>query len=281
MEDVETLGVRDYLLSFEALARFAVQDEDPDVRIPAVRTLWEFEGPDLIPIFLGLLQSQHQDEVRAVAATALGQFVYKGELEEISRKTCREVEDRLLEVYHHAGSSLIRRRALEALGYSSRQEIPPLIEAAYQAEDNEWLVSALFAMGRSANERWRPQVMEMLEHRHPVVRAEAARAAGELEIDNAVPLLLELLDDPNESVHMAAIWSLSQIGGEGVRERLEALYEASDQEQEMEYIEAALDNLTFTEGVGMFKLFDFSGMGEDDSFEDDLLDIMDQEDEDY
>lgn len=280
MEDVETLGARDYLLSFESLARFAVQDEDPDVRIPAVRTLWEFENPDLIPIFIQLLQPEHLESVRAVAATALGQFVYKGELEEIPEQAYQKVQDQLLAAYHDSESALIKRRALEALSFSSREEVPVLIEAAYRMGDDEWLVSALFAMGRSANERWRPQVMKMLDHRLPAVRAEAARAAGELEMQNAVPQLLDLLDDPNESVRMASIWSLSQTGGEGVRERLEALYEASDEEQELDYIESALDNLTFTEGVGMFKLFDFSGMTEDDDFEDDLLDLMDQEDED-
>jgi HEAT repeat protein len=88
------------------------------------------------------------------------------------------------------------------------------------------------------------------------VRAEAVRAAGELEISEAVPNLLELLDDSNEAVRSAAIWSLSQIGGEGVRERLEQLQEETEDEEEADFIESALDNLAFTEEFQLYSLFD-------------------------
>jgi len=257
MEDAEELSSRDMLLSFSALGQFAVKDEDPKVRLPAARTLWEYEETDLIPIFLNLLESDTDAEVRATAASALGKYVYAGELEDIPMQTLRKIEDLLLKTVRGDDLPPVRRAALEALGYSSREEIPPLIENAYASSDREWEASALYAMGRSGDERWQPQVLSNLESNIPLLRCEAARAAGELEFPQAVPLLLELLDDPDNSTRLASIWSLSQIGGEGVRETLEEMYEDAEDDESIELLANALENLAFNEGLQLMPLFDF------------------------
>jgi HEAT repeat protein len=111
-------------------------------------------------------------------------------------------------------------------------------------------------MGRSGHEMWGSVVLDKLSSQHPTLRAEAARAAGELELKGAVETLLELLEDPDSNVRAASIWSLSQIGGEGVRETLEDLYEETDDEEEAEFVSDALDNLEFTEEVQLFSLLD-------------------------
>ena len=102
IEDLETLGESDLLLSFEAVCSFALHDDEPKVRLPAVRALWEYEQPDLIPDFLEILTKDSQAEVRAAAATALGHYVYLGELEEISPEVLRVIEDQLLQAANQA-----------------------------------------------------------------------------------------------------------------------------------------------------------------------------------
>lgn len=280
MEDIETMGENDYLLSYEAIAQFAIQDENPEVRLPAVRALSEFENPAMIDPFIDMLYKDPDHLVRAAVASALGKFVYLGEIEEIPEKDLRRVEDALLSVTAGSDEILVRRRALEALSFSSREEVPPLIEQAYNSSERDWLVTALFAMGRSANERWKPAVMAHLEDSFPAVRAEAARAAGELEITSARRKLVELLDDPDENVRAASIWSLSQIGGQGVRQILERLYQETDDDQEAEFIESALDNLAFTEDVQIFTMFDFpqDGDGAQADEDEDILDLIDFDD---
>ncbi len=264
MEDIEDLGESDYLLSFEALARFALQDEDPKVRLFAVRTLWEYEERDLASIFLSRIKTEPDPEVRAGLASALGRYVYLGDIEELDELLMHEIEDYLLEVVQGNDESLVRRRALESLGYSHREAVNPLIEQAYNLEDKDWVSSALFAMGRSADEVWADKVLKMIASVTPGIRAEAARAAGALELTEAVAPLMEMLDDSDDDVRMAAIWSLSQIGGEGVRDVLEELEENTEDEDEMDFIEAALDNLDFTEELGSFSLLDVIPEEEDD-----------------
>jgi HEAT repeat protein len=99
-------------------------------------------------------------------------------------------------------------------------------------------------------------VLEQLENDDDEIRFEAARASGELEIKAAAPILINLLDDPDREVRFAAIWSLSQIGGEDVAEALEAQYDQAEDEEEIELIDSAMDNLAFTEGMEEFTLLD-------------------------
>ena len=140
-------------------------------------------------------------------------------------------------------------------------------------------------MGRSANSRWNSKVLKMLTHNHPLVRAEAASSAGELEINAAVPTLLELLDDSDSDVRMASEWALSQIGGNGVRQALENLLEITEDEDEANQIDNALENLDFTEEMKDLALLEIPEDGNevDDSLEDNLeeneMDELNSEDD--
>lgn len=277
MEDIEEIGLKDYVLSFEAFARYGLTDSEPRVRELAVRTLWEYEAPDLVPIFVRMMESDADVGVRAVAATALGHYIYLGEIDELPASTLHQLENKLLQVTSGKDSSLVRRRALEALGFSDREEVPALIKAAYNSGKNDWLSSALFAMGRSVNRAWNKAVISKLDSDVPGVLSEAARAAGELEIKEAVPRLMQLVQDGDSDVRWAAIWALSQIGGEGVRERLEKLYKQTDDDEEADFIESALDNLDFTEDTSLFDLLDIEEDELDDEF---YIDLREDEEDD-
>lgn len=265
MEDIETLSAEDMLLSFVDLSMLALHDEDATIRRQAVQSLWEYDQDQLAPIFMEMAQIDPDVDVRAAAAGALGRYVYDGEIEELSPDVLGKIEDLLLQVTRGEDAPKVRRAALEALGFSSREEVPALIETAYASSDKAWIASALFAMGRSGNERWIQQVLAMLSHPTPLVRMEAARAAGELDIKDATESLIELLDDPDDNTRLACIWSLSQLGGEGVRQILEDMAEEFEDDESLEFLESALDNLDFTESMDLMPLIDF---GEDEEGED-------------
>jgi HEAT repeat protein len=254
MADLEPLLEADTLLCFDALAQFTLSDPEASVRSHALGLLWETEDPLLIPILLGLLQHDPSNEVKAAAARAFGKFVQMGELEEIPANSLKEIEELLLDVLQNSEDPGIQSKALEALGYSSRKEVPVLINKAYQEKDTRRISSALYAMGRSLDRKWENQVLEMIDHHDEEVKIEAIRAAGELELVSARVTLIEIAADENEDwdVRMAAMWSLSQIGGEEARDALEDLLEKAEDEEEADIIEEALDNLSFTEDQHTF-----------------------------
>jgi hypothetical protein len=72
------------------------------------------------------------------------------------------------------------------MGYSSRKEMERLISDAFEESDPDWVASALVAMGRSASEDWEMPVLRSLFHADSVVRLEAIRAAGTLNLTRAV-----------------------------------------------------------------------------------------------
>jgi HEAT repeat protein len=258
LEDLEELAETDTLTCFDDLARPLLTDPEANVRVLAIRLLWECEDAKLVQIYLKMLREDEDTEVRAAAANALGLFVNLGELEKIPTEIQHKIEDQLLKVTTSAEKTLVRRRALESLGYSSREEVIPLIEAAYHDKNPDWVVSALFAMGRSCDERWKKQVLSQLLDPSEDIRSEAVHAAGELEISSARSVLLDLLEDEEDlELRREIIWALSKIGGEGVRNRFEELLEAETDDEEAAFIEEAQDNLFFTEdmsGLDMFNI---------------------------
>ena len=250
LQDLVSLAENDPVLMYEAVARIALDDEDTDVCISAIDLLFDSEDRHLIPIYLRLLADQTRSEaLRAAVANALGPYVYMGEVEKIRAEVLHEIEETLLRAYNEDVSELVRRRALEALGYSSREEIPAMLRKAAAMRDDLWLESAMFAMGRSADEQWEARVLENLEHENLAVRIQAVHAAGELALKKARRNLLRAIDlvDDDELRH-EIIWALAQIGGEGVERKLDALLAAAEDDEESAFLEEAMEMLNFTEG---------------------------------
>ena len=258
LEDMEMLADSNTVMHFDAVNRIALGDEDARVRLTAVRALWPSEQPALVPQLFELLDHDENPEVRAQAASALGRFVYLGEVGRIPEATLKQVEEKLLVIYESDRDELVQRRALESLGYSNRPEVSDLIEEAYGRDDDEWIGSALYAMGRSADDRWAPMIIERLNDSNTELSREAARAAGELELGEALPALVDLLQDEDPELRLAAAWSLSQIGANGVAEALEELLERTEDEDEIDLIENAIENLAFTQEMSDLNLMDFS-----------------------
>jgi hypothetical protein len=281
LEDLEEIRLVDDLLCFEEVGRIALKDMNPGVRLLAIRILREYEMVELLPAFQAMAERDPDTDVRAEAAAALGMYIYLGEVEDISPAKLKRVEECLLSLLSNQEPIPVQRRALESIGFSSRKEVPGLIEKAYTSEDMDWVISSLFAMGRSANSRWYPRVLKMLIHPHPGVRAEAAGAAGELEIKASRPALVELLEDADFDVRMAAIWSLSQVGGQAVRKALERSLETTEDDEEADQIEKALENLDFAEelqGLAILEITEDGDESSDDEYDDNDEDLISEED---
>jgi HEAT repeat protein len=238
--------------------RIALTDPDAETRAAAVRGLWEDDDPDLIGPLVQMMHNDPSVPVRAAAATGLGGFVFAGELEELDSALAMRAEEALLAVLADESVPLeVRRRALESIAFSGEAGVRQLIEDAYYAPDEPMRVSALFAMGRSADIRWRPLVRAELQNPSAAMRAEAAVACGELEAKSALNDLLALLNDREPAVRLAAIFALGRIGGEDARDALETVI-LGDNPDEVEAAEQALEEMQFYDQVNAISLFDES-----------------------
>ncbi|MEA3349788.1 MAG: HEAT repeat domain-containing protein [Chloroflexota bacterium] len=245
LENMKEIITDNYLLSYEAISRIAINDDDAQTRALAAHSFFIYETEEIIPTLLHKLENDPDKDVRATCASSLGKFTYLGEIEELSSECYQKIVTCLLNIMRSTAPSIVRRRALEALGFVAHKDVPALIEDAYQSDDTDWCVSALFAMGRSSSSRWKSKVLPMLDHHLAAIRLEAARAVGEIYIKAAIPYLIELLEDENDSIRNASIWSLSQVGGVDEADLLQQLLEYTDDEDETSFIQDALDNLAF------------------------------------
>lgn len=255
-------------VDFDPIFLLGLGDPDAEVRTLSIKSLWEHEKPSLIRPLVHLLKTDDAVIVREAAASALGKFIYLRELEETDPNEATLAEEALLDTIYQGSEDVdVRRRAIEAVAFSGDKRIPPIIESAYYSDNEKMQVSAIFAMGRNADLRWLPQIINELDNPLSEIRFEACRACGELEAKEAVEKLVLLIDqDPDFEIQEMAIWALGKIGGQTAREILEVCLEHENEALALA-AEDALDELNlFDESLMLYDFTDY--LDEDDDLED-------------
>jgi len=240
-------------LDYRSMGLFGLSDADAEVREAAIEVLWEDETLEVMSRLIDLALGDESADVRAAAASALGRFILLGELGSLPESKTVRAQEAVVKLLDSPGESVaVRRRALEAIANCSHDIVEGAIHAAYRGSEHPMRVSALFAMGRSCDdERWSKIVLKELESADPEMRFEAARAAGELELGEAVPLLARLTEGHDRELKEMAIWSLGEIGGKKalkVLNRLADEAERTDDDDLLSIVEDAIGNASLVEG---------------------------------
>ena len=217
------------LVSFDDLARRLLTDPDGQVRLRAIRLLQENDDPKLAASFLKILADDDDAETRREAASALGHFVELGELErDPGCHSCASVEDALLEKVN--GERPDHRPpprpgiAGLLLAPGSRHADPvlhpprePGLAGQRPGRHGALLRRALGGAGAGAAAGRQHRACVWRPWRPPANCGWAPRGM----------LLFQVLEEEDEDqVSSAAIWSLSQIGGEDVRLYIQNLLDA-------------------------------------------------------
>jgi HEAT repeat protein len=256
---------------FTQVFTMCLKDADPQVRASAIDGLWENEDVMLIRPLVDLLGGDDSALVQEASATSLSRFALLAELGRLQPRLADMVWEALWQAVHDPRKDLdVRRRAVESLAYFSRKEVREVIERAYQDDEDRVRISAVFAMGCSADEGWGDVIIKELETEDPEMRYEAVRASGALRIAEAVPMLARMVVDPDPEVKLMAIWSLGQIGGPEARRVLQICYEQGD-EALQDAAQEALAEMDFMQGSLDFTMYDFGmdASDEDESPEED------------
>lgn len=202
-------------------------------------------------------------EVRALAAATLGHYVLKAEWQQIQSRSVNPIIRELLALLDDKSTPIaLQRAALESISASSHPRVPQLIENAYQSGDLELQISALFAMGRSADDVWLPEILEEMDNSSFEMRLEAARAAGSLGHSDVIKRLAELLIDDELEVRIAAVTSLGKIGGLRAQELLETLANDPEFGELHEAASDSLEEMTWLGGEIDLSLIDWENRGD-------------------
>ncbi|MCA9902096.1 MAG: HEAT repeat domain-containing protein [Ardenticatenaceae bacterium] len=259
-----------FMVDFSPIFARSLQDAQPEVRVAALDGLWDATDLKMIPVITRLLQEDPDVQVRAAAAGSLGHYVLLAEWGQLPERILPKLIETMLAAYDSEDTAVsIRRVLLEGLGAADHPRTNDLIVHAYESGDQAMQMSAIFAMGNSADRRWSVTVLGEMQSPYEEMRAEAARAAGSIGNSDFVPQLAELAYDEDVAVQLAAIAALGQIGGDEVQRILADMLDDSEIEEDDELLDAVEEALE--EAAMMAGDFDFGDfMFDDDESDDDL-----------
>lgn len=263
------LTEENYEVEFSPVFAFCLSDRSPAVRIAALDGLWDSTQVGVVRPIIDIMQRDVSLEVRRAATAALAHFVMLGVWGQIPAMTKDRVVAALLAQYHDtAVEQSLRRAALEALGAADHPQVATLIDVAYQTGDLEDRLSAVFAMGNSADPQWWPIVRAEMANAASEMRANAARAAGELAGNEAIKPLRDLAYDRSQDVREAAVEALGKIGGPAAKRALNDLLADQDLIELHDLIEEALEEMDWE--LNRLDLLDFAGDDTAEVDDDDL-----------
>jgi HEAT repeat protein len=231
-------------LDFTMVLKHSLKDTDPKVRSMAVNGLWECGDRAIIKPLITLLSVDPHKDVRASAATALGKFCILAQDGKLLTKDSNEIRQVLLELLENKTEEPeVWRRALEAAAVFDTSEISKLIYQAYGSKRLNVRVSAVFAMGKTADRKWLSLLMEAVSDEEPAMRYEAAVSMGELAEDASIPYLSELINNDDTEIQLASIKALSLIDGPAAKSTLQKHLSAND-EILMPAIQSAISDMS-------------------------------------
>jgi HEAT repeat protein len=249
MRHLADLSEENFQVDFNPIFSFGLQDSSPAVRMAALDGLWDTEQTVYIGPITAIMQMDENSEVRALAAATLGHYILLTEWGQLPRATANRVVDNLLAQYDAADTPhSVRRAVLESLGAASHPRVSGLIEDAYDSGDLGQQLSAIFAMGRSADHRWLPTVIDEMGSPLVEMRVEAARAAGGIGDSDALERLEELIQDEDLEVRLAAVHALGLIGGDTASRILERIGNDPALEELHEAVDEAMEEMDWVGG---------------------------------
>jgi len=234
--------------NYSPIGQLALTDDDSSlVREAAIDLLWEDESVELFTRLLNLAQTDQSTAVRAKALVSIGRFILLGEYDNMPKSLVKQAIDLSYSLHIDESQPIeIRRRALEALSNSSYLKKDTLIRNAYNSGHHLLKVSAIFAMGRTCDDKWQDILVDELESDDNELVYEAVRACGEIQLETSVSQLRNLVISDDREIQTMAIWALGEIGGKQSIEILSLLQDATEDDDLIDIIDEALDVASFT-----------------------------------
>ena len=260
------IAENNYQVDFSPLAADMLNDPNAKVRLAALDMLWDTDKISLIQPIIDLMEKDEATTVRASAAGSLGHYLLMAQWGEISLDVEEPIAQALIKQITNLMTPLpVRRAALESVASAPLPEVQTYIRDAYESGVPEMELSAVFAMGRSADAIWLPIIQNELENEDTEMRAEAAKAAGIIGDSSFSDALAELARyDDDLEVQIAAVHALGLIGNEVATNTLSAMADEVESDSLLDAVEEALEDMAMM-GLDLdLSLIDWDGDEDDD-----------------
>jgi HEAT repeat protein len=234
-----SIGQHGYTESLNALVQLAQTDAARQVRIAAVDALGQIGGARAAAVLAGLAETTEMDLMSA-AVDALGHIGHPDALPPLvealrsteqgrrikaiaalGKRGGEGVAEMLQWVAAAAdGEQAVSQAAIEALARLATPEaIQSLVTLTADAARREASIGALVHLG----ERHLDLIGQGIHHAQASVRRAVIDALGRMKQPRASELLMEALDDREESVRLAAVTALTHLGSRSAEKRLVVL----------------------------------------------------------
>lgn len=259
IQHLNTVSEANFEMDFRSINHMALEDPDSEVRRHAIEGLWEDETIHLLHKLVNIIRTDLSQDVRTSAIIELGRFILLGEYEEIGKADARMAQDVVLQILNSNEDFDVRRRALEAIANCGRDGISDMIREFYVHDEPTMRISAVFAMGRTCDSAWAAEIIDELNSPVPEMQYEAARAAGNIQLAEAIPHLARVIEETEDTeILEIAIWALGEIGGEAARKLVKQIITRAEAEEDEEILAAAEDAMDAASLPGDdLLLFDF------------------------
>lgn len=232
----------------------------PEERVMAAGLASQVMDEDVLAAVIELLRSDPSPEVRAQAAISLGPALAEYDEDAVEyfdldsdgvldATRFQEVCTLLRSLYSDGEvPTLVRRRCLEAAVRSPQPWHEAAIRAAYQSDDRQWRITAVFCMGYVRG--FEREILESLGSDDDRILYQAVAAAGEAYLGKAAPAVEAIASDEqaDRELRIAAILAIPKVMGASATELLDELARSTrDREIEEAVEEAAGESLMWAE----------------------------------
>jgi len=234
---IEKLDKKNELLG---ILKFAIRDQNVDVRKRAIRSLGKNRNTKTLHILLEALE--HKDTHTQLAAISA---LRQREEEHTSRWLLRQFNTDSPELrISLANLYEFFFREEEAVIYRKHLALPFLIQYLSD-QNNDVRVAAARALGESESFRAVDALLQQLKNPDVNVRSEAVRALGNIRERLALPSLKSLLFDNNEDalVKAHALIALKRLNYDEFNNLFDRMLPAEINETTTKYVESSIDSL--------------------------------------
>ncbi len=249
-------GMNYYEYDFTPIAKIGIEDPDGAIRAASIHVLGFEDSREIGSLILQKALEDPDERTQIAAIEILGQYMYESAIENripVNKGKLHEALEKLIEDKNKA----IRRAAVVSYAISEKERVKEIISGYLAGTDREELIAGLAAVRHALGEDWDESVLELMRHEDEDVSIEAIRAAGALQMKEALPALYEILsrfDRISPDLLIAAAEAVAEIGDEGSLDVLETLGEAVvDMDSEItDAIDDCIDTLNVSIHMGLY-----------------------------